>query len=166
MVGGHCCALVRLSRAIVYIDRPSRYPLPSFLRKRESRTIPPYNAALSASNLGIPAGAGRTVLYDCPENCPLDLLTRGGKGCSLILITPVPSAAGSQGHPLWVVIAFEESTQKPARGRLTFQRKECSLILTTPVHLVGRVARPPFTGGHCIYGANLTIERKIGRPAA
>ena len=36
-------------------------PLPSFPRKRESRTAMPYNAASPASNSGIPAYAGRTV---------------------------------------------------------------------------------------------------------
>ena len=48
--------------------RPSRRfatvipgPLPSFPRKRESRTALPYNAAYLSSNHGIPAYAGMTV---------------------------------------------------------------------------------------------------------
>ena len=36
-------------------------PLPSFPRKRESRTALPYDAAAAASNRRIPAYAGRTV---------------------------------------------------------------------------------------------------------
>ena len=39
-------------------------PLPSFPRKRESRTVLPYNAASLASNRRIPAYAGMTVGTD------------------------------------------------------------------------------------------------------
>ena len=47
----------------------SRRPQPSFPRKRESRTVLPYDAAALSSHCGIPAyagmtvGAARTVLY-------------------------------------------------------------------------------------------------------
>jgi len=41
--------------------RPSRRLLPSFPRKRESRTVLAYDAAVLASPRGIPAYAGRTV---------------------------------------------------------------------------------------------------------
>ena len=37
-------------------------PLPSFPRKRESRTVQPYDAALLASHRWIPAYAGMTVV--------------------------------------------------------------------------------------------------------
>ncbi len=36
-------------------------PLPSFPRKRESRTVMPYNTTVLASHRGIPAYAGMTV---------------------------------------------------------------------------------------------------------
>ena len=46
---------------LTYPYRHSRIPLPSFPRKRESRTVLPYTAAVLAGNRRIPACAGMTV---------------------------------------------------------------------------------------------------------
>ena len=46
-------------------------PLPSFPRKRESRTALPYNVASSSSNRKIPAYAGMTVAGRKPAATPL-----------------------------------------------------------------------------------------------
>ena len=59
MGGGRLAAPYRQSRAMGNPERPP--PQPSFPRKRESRTVLPYNAAVLVSHRGIPAYAGMTV---------------------------------------------------------------------------------------------------------